>query len=397
MIKRQIATIAERNRIIDRILAEIIASDRFLLIGHASPDEDCVASMVAFSLLLGKLSKSSMLVLQKNLNPHFQYLVNICRYNALVVLNETDSVPSDIGSVIVFDTPKPSMIVMIPGLEELLARHDIRKIEIDHHLGADSEYIGEEGYRLVDEASSASELVGLFAMKLQGKRELLESLQVSDLFSRNFILAVLTGIIGDSKMGKFLKSSRERWFYSLFSSMFDAMLKDKTAKNSRNFSTMEEVYRELEKLSEAENECHRFLIERELGYGGPVRIIALSEEDMTALSSRFEHELIVTVVRYTTDELAERSGYVGLLAYCEDPKVSDLVQFRMRRSQSFTALDLRTVLERFGIRNGGGHPGAIGFRIPKREIADFPGFISRLAAGTRELIAEAGAAGSNGT
>ncbi len=386
MKKVSITTIAERNRIIDRITAEIVSADRFLLIGHSNPDEDCVASMVAFSLLLGKFSKSSTLVLQRNLSPHLQYLVNICKYNSLVVMNETDSVPDDIGCVMVFDTPKPSMIENAPGVADILARTDIRKIEIDHHLGADSEYIGDEGYRLVDEASSASELVGHFALKLHGKKKLLESMQVDDLFSRNFILAVLTGIIGDSKMGKFLKSDRERWFYGLFSSMFDNMLQDKTVKNSRNFSTMEEVYLELEKLSDAENECHRYLLERETGAGGAVSVVILTEKDMLFLSSRFEHELIVTMARFTVDELAERSGFVGMVIYFDDPSVSDLIQFRMRRSQKFTALDLRTVLEHFKITNGGGHPGAIGFRIPKNEIPDFSSYVARLLEGTNTLI-----------
>jgi nanoRNase/pAp phosphatase (c-di-AMP/oligoRNAs hydrolase) len=41
-------------------------------------------------------------------------------------------------------------------------------------------------------------------------------------------------------------------------------------------------------------------------------------------------------------------------------------------------MDLRQILVDFEIADGGGHPGAIGFRVPKDSITDLPGYISRV-------------------
>ncbi len=124
------------------------------------------------------------------------------------------------------------------------------RIEIDHHLAADSGYFGDEGYRLVTEASSASELVGHILLKLEGRRDLLERHQVAELFPRNLVLAILTGIIGDSNMGQYLKSRREKRYYQIFSTMFNDMLSRRTTKKT-NFFTMDQVFTELQKLSDA--------------------------------------------------------------------------------------------------------------------------------------------------
>jgi nanoRNase/pAp phosphatase (c-di-AMP/oligoRNAs hydrolase) len=49
---------------------------------------------------------------------------------------------------------------------------------------------------------------------------------------------------------------------------------------------------------------------------------------------------------------------------------------------------LRKLLERFSIANGGGHEGAIGFRVPRAEISDFPGYITKLMEGIETAISE---------
>jgi nanoRNase/pAp phosphatase (c-di-AMP/oligoRNAs hydrolase) len=49
-------------------------------------------------------------------------------------------------------------------------------------------------------------------------------------------------------------------------------------------------------------------------------------------------------------------------------------------------LDLRSVIDHFKIENGGGHKGAIGFRIDREKLADFHEFITELLSGTANLI-----------
>jgi nanoRNase/pAp phosphatase (c-di-AMP/oligoRNAs hydrolase) len=132
-------------------------------------------------------------------------------------------------------------------------------MEIDHHLEADGEYIGQEGYRLVDEASSTCELIGYLAVRLTKKKSIIRQFGIWEIFSRNFVLAIVTGMVGDSKMGQFLKTRREKRYYRYFSRMFNKMLIEKTDKNSGNFSSIEDILTELEKLSVQEENCFRDL------------------------------------------------------------------------------------------------------------------------------------------
>jgi nanoRNase/pAp phosphatase (c-di-AMP/oligoRNAs hydrolase) len=387
--KQRIATIAEKNRIIGNIIAAMVSRDNFVLLGHKNPDEDCIASMVAFSLLLSKFRKSVSLVICSEIHQHFQYLLNICKYNSIAVLGNCRDLPARVSTLVVFDTPKPSLLEDFPGAKSLLSDPKLLRIEIDHHLEADSAYIGDPGYRLVDEASSASELVGYIGFKLQKRCELLEANQISELFSRNLVLAILTGIIGDSKMGKYLKTSREKWFYHNFSTMFNDMLASKTYKSSRNFSTMEELFGELEKLSEKEDLCYRYLMTRKDTSSALIYTLVLHEEDTAVMTGDYDQDTIVTVARYSADRLAEESGCLSLVVYYDDPALSRWIQFRMRRSQAFKALDLRRVLKQFAIANGGGHPGAIGFRLDRSEVADIDAYTRQLVTGTEAMVREA--------
>jgi nanoRNase/pAp phosphatase (c-di-AMP/oligoRNAs hydrolase) len=80
---------------------------------------------------------------------------------------------------------------------------------------------------------------------------------------------------------------------------------------------------------------------------------------------------MTTIAKAVADALAENSGKLGLVAYLDHPSVSDLMQFRVRRSHSFRDLDLRDILGVLGASNGGGHPGAVGFRFPKSVAPNF--------------------------
>ena len=60
MNKKSIQTIHEKNRIIDNIINALQEKNHFLFLGHQNPDEDCIGSMVAFALIVGKFSKKDL-------------------------------------------------------------------------------------------------------------------------------------------------------------------------------------------------------------------------------------------------------------------------------------------------------------------------------------------------
>jgi diguanylate cyclase (GGDEF)-like protein len=384
--KSAIRSIREKNRIIERIIEAITDRRGFLILGHQNPDDDCISSMISFALILHMFYRDVVLHIGGQVHEHFTYLLDICRYNSIPILGIDAAPPADIDTVVLCDTPKPSMMEASPAVRELLKSPQVLRIEIDHHLAADSGYFGDEGYRLVTEASSASELVGHILLKLEGRTALLERHQVTELFPRNLVLAILTGIIGDSNMGQYLKSRREKKYYQIFSTMFNDMLSRRTTKKS-NFFTMDQVFTELQKLSTTEQGCFSYMLARKTTTGS-LAMVALSAEDMAPLYAECDDDTIISTARVIADRLAEESGKLGLVIYYDNPERSDLVQFRLRRAGGWKKYDLRGFLSRFSIANGGGHEGAIGFRIPRGQIPDFRAHVAALVEGIEAVARE---------
>lgn len=377
--KADIGSIAEKNRIAVRIADALLDRDGFLLIGHRNPDEDCVAAMVAFGLLASKLNKAAYIFLSGNVHEQYSYLLNICAYNSIALLRDDDPLVGSIQAVVAMDTAKPEMLETREDMRKLIADPEVLRMEIDHHLGADSAYFGDPGYRLVSAASSASELVGYLALKMDEDPRYRPGEASGGLLARNFVLAVLTGIIADSRMGKYLKTKREKWFYERFSSLFDRLLAQKTAAGSGNFTSKEEVFAAIASLSSEQEECYRRMMAGR-GRLGSLEYVVLGEAEATAIHDEFGEDTMTTIAKAVADDLAEDGGRLGLVAYPDHPSVSALTQFRVRRSHAYRDIDLRDILGAISATNGGGHPGAVGFRFPKADAADFVAFAMGIAA-----------------
>ncbi|MDR2143653.1 MAG: DHH family phosphoesterase, partial [Treponema sp.] len=257
MSKQDIATVAEKNRIIERISAAVTERDSFLLLGHKDPDTDCIASLVAFALLLCKFHKDVTIYLASSVMAQFNYLLAICKYNGISVVYGSLRNSDPFSAIVVLDTPKPEMIAMNEQVAGLFEDKDILKIEIDHHLAGDSIYAGDPGYCLVTEASSTCELIGYLLLKMSHHPERYGTI---DFFSRNLALSIITGIVGDSQMGKYLKTRKERFYYKTFTEIFDRLLVEKTVKNSKNLSSMEAVFDVIKNFSVQERKCYENII-----------------------------------------------------------------------------------------------------------------------------------------
>jgi diguanylate cyclase (GGDEF)-like protein len=376
--KTEIRTIAEKKRISNRIIGEIFARDSFLLLGHKNPDADCGASLVAFAILLDKFGKNVSIFLPEPVIDQLNYLLAICKYNNIAVVRDMNTdFRGKYSTLVILDTPNADMLMKNDSISELFADPSIRKIELDHHLGSNSRYTGDRGYCLISQASSTGELIGYLCLKIAARLNPKNRDDIPSFFSRNLALAILTGIVGDSQMGRVLKSNRERWYYRIFSSIFERMLVQTTNMGSKNLASMRDIYNLIQDLSDQESECFKEMA-KNLQTTPAVHAVTMDQEKSTELFSRYDNEIIVNVSKYAADRLSEDSGKMGLSAYYDDPSLSDFVQFRLRRSASFTSFDLRTILLALNIVNGGGHPGAIGFRIPKNEIPDLRRYTGEL-------------------
>ncbi len=377
MKKSDITSIAQKNRITRNIARAMQEGETFLILGHHNPDEDCIASMVSISLLLKKLNKSVFILLTEEVHERYHYLLNICRYNAIRTISDCSEVDDHFDTICVVDTPKPAMLQTCPSADRLLKSPEVRILEFDHHLAADSAYIAPLQYALVADASSTCEHIGYLALKMCLRPELAGNIDTEHLFTRNFVLAVLTGIVGDSKMGKYIKNRKEQWYYDLFSTTFAHLLEETTEKGSSNLSNIDEVFDEITRLSKLEELCFSWFME-DIGESPLVHYSLLPRKHTNPLPPDIDLDLLINTARAVTDSMAEKSGKLGMVVYYDPLEKSDLIQFRLRRSHTYRGLDLRNILSEAGITNGGGHEGAVGFRIPRTEVPDLQAFVDSL-------------------
>lgn len=373
-VKNAPKSISQRNIIMDNIIDSLDWGHSFLLMGHKNPDEDCLSCMISMALIVRNLSKEATVILPEELPEKFKYMEQICQYNSIRIHRSGLDFQHFVDTICIVDTPKPGMEEDFGGKDALLYGGNHLILEVDHHLKADSRYFGHRDFSLVDEASSACQLVGLLAFKLEKKKDLLKKYHVQEVFSRNFVLSLLTGIIGDTKMGKFLKSKKEKRYYNMFSKRFNDMLHHKTRKDSKNFASMDQLFLELQSLNKLEQKCHDEIKDHGLSVDARIKGVVVPQKVMTHIDSQYDRETMVSVARYLVDQLAEKSGTLGFIAYPDNSVSPPLYQFRVRRNHDYQALDLRTILNHLSIENGGGHPGAIGFRLPQNEVANFEEF-----------------------
>lgn len=378
MSKEPLHTIAEKNRLYRRFVERFESGRSFIVSGHTNPDADCLATMVAVALLIRKFSKPVCLITAGHMPKNLDYLLTIARYNGVVVNEKPEYLP-DTG--VVCDTAKPSLLPEERELQRLLDAEDGVMMEIDHHLGGDSRYIARREYALVDQASSACSLVARLAIKIYNAGV------VEGVFSRNVVVSLLTGMVGDTQMGKVLASHREARMYTLLTNYLDGMLQEKTFTQG-NFNDSEHLYKEMVRLSDAERTVWTYLMEQKR-FDGAVGYIALRPEESRTLFDTYGADVVVSVARSATDRLAEESGHLGLVVYYDGRHDESLIQCRMRRNYEYEGVDLRNLLNRLGVTDGGGHPGAIGFRFQRSRVKDYEGFVERIVEAGNRLVAEA--------
>ena len=378
MSKQPLTTIAQKNRLYRRMMDRFGEGESFLVSGHASPDADCLATMVAVSLLIRKFLKPVRIVTSGHMPKNLDYLLTIARYNGVVV-NDPAEHPPD--SAVICDTAKPSLLPHDTGLQKAIAKEDTVIMEIDHHLGGDSEYIGKPDLALVDRASSACSLLARLAVKLNS------SGLVEEVFSRNVVVALLTGMVGDTQMGRVLSSVREARMYNLLTSFLDNLLQDLTFSKG-NFADSEHVYTEMVRLSDAERQVWQYIMHHKR-FEGAVGFVALDPEESSKLFNDYGADVVISVARSATDRLAEESGRLGLVVYYDERGAESLLQCRMRRNYGYENVDLRELLDRLNITDGGGHPGAIGFRFPRSRIANYQPVLEEIIDAANALAAEA--------
>lgn len=363
--KSDIPSIAQRNRVINNIINAILHQESFIVLGHINCDEDCFAAGMACALLLKRFQKDVTLCVHPPVSAKAQLLHDICAYNKIALLSPQSSNLPECSVVIICDTAKPDLLDAGPAVKALISDTSILKIEIDHHLGADSRYIGSDGYCLVQRSSSTCEIVLLLCLKLRQQREPLRQLHIKSLITRNIALALAIGIITDTHNGRILNNKRDKRLFDAIIHLLDRWFTNNTFDNSK-INSITDIMQLNDELSLNEVSLKKYF-KRRVKHTPCLHYVVLYEAESSHLSSVFEYSSVQNVSRVIADQLAEESGFFGLTGYIafgiggvEQP----LMQCRIRRNLRYPGLDLRTILGLCSVQDGGGHEGAVGFRFP---------------------------------
>lgn len=364
MSKSAISTLAEKNQVYQTFMDRLDEGTGFLVSGHHDPDPDCLATMLGVALLARKMRKPATMIFGGSIPENLDYLLSIAEYNR-VSINVDPTNPID--TVVFCDTAKPSLLPTSEVLQRVLSDPTVELFEIDHHLGGDSEYLVPTGHALVDQASSSGSLLARLACKINAAGV------IEDLFSRNLVITLLTAMMSDTQMGRVLPSHREARIYARLLDMLSGMLV-RTTFAPNKFDSIEALYAEMVRLSEDEERLDNAFIARHK-VNGALAWIALDQHDSVRLTSEFGEENLKAAARRVTDRMTGISRKVGMVCYYDSQQ---LIQCRMRREYGYDGIDLRDIIPIVEAPDGGGHPGAIGFRFPKNDVADYAGLIDKL-------------------
>ena len=383
--KRQNMTIGARNRVIQNIYNLVKTHRSFLIIGHECPDEDCYASTVAGALLLRKFNKHVSIFLECIPPENLKFLTSICKYNKINVYYETMPAIRSVEVLCIFDTPKPAMIAANGCIYNFLHNPAIPKIELDHHFGSDAAYIGDTHSSLVLYASSTCEILCRICYKLANHPEIRQRYSIEEVYSRNLVLTLLTGMLGDAKMGNYISNPHYKQVFDYFSKHLNLMLRISTHSmgHTKKIESMERLLDVMETTNAETEKLYNDIIGRAV-YVGHIGAVILSEEDSYSFLDTIEYPQFIGMIKMATNTIAEKAGGIGISAYYDSPDKSNKIQCRIRVSEAMRGINLHPILSHFKITDGGGHPGAIAFRLPREFgkslhtlIADIESFIKQ--------------------
>ena len=361
------------NTAMDNTIRAMVSKENFLISGHAHADGDCLFSMTAIAFALGDMGKSVTVLLNTELLDKVPTLRDICKRHSVKIAVSLQEISDKTDTLLICDTAKPSMLEHKEFIQSIAKQDNILVIEIDHHIDADREFIGNTQYNLIYPVASSCEIVACILERMLKEESITAQLNGRRLLSFDILESLIAGIDSDTKKGKLFRTKEEEIHYK---QLFHA-LNTLPADESGWEPNMQTIARILEAPSVRENLCLQDFLQSKHSVD-KISWVALDEKTSKRLWEKYDSETVVNVARHLTDLMAQESAYLGLVAYYDNPQESDLIQFRMRRDKLYKGLDLRTFITHFNIDDGGGHEGAVGFRLSKNKVTDFPAYINSL-------------------
>ncbi len=355
----------------------INSSNSFLFSGDIDPDS--VGSMLSLSLYLDQLEKKVFLIIPEPLGDNLDFFEKIIHYNSIRILrtqDDIDTVKDEIEAVIFCDTANTKLVPFYPHISKSILSRKPNVVEIDHHFGADSEELTDYGIKLFRNANANTEIIGDVLEMLYDKNP-----ERPNPFSqRNIILGLITGILGDTVGGKVIhyKEDYDHWMQKLGDQLKNITRwrdsDEKRTEDSRTskFGDATQVLDYLNKLTEDQESCLNLLNTRieSKGNMGFLSLLPSSYEEVHGTCQPFESDWFVDIMGLLLNSVPEQSGHAGIIIFeGKNAEAQDCIFIKIRRAVDFSGVDLRTgegkIKELFGdlYMGGGGHAGAVSFRI----------------------------------
>jgi len=250
-------------------------------------------------------------------------------------------------------------------------------VEIDHHFGADSEELTDYGIKLFRKANANTEIIGEILEMLYNKNPE----RPNPFGQRNIILGLITGILGDTTGGKVIhyKEDYNRWMGKLGEQLKSITRWRNSADNKRiedcrtsKFGDPTQILDYLNKVTRDQESILKSLnshIESK-GNTGFLSLLPSTYQKVNRTWSSIESDWFFDIMGLLLSSVPEKSGYVGVIIFeGKNAAGENCVFIKIRRAINFSGIDLRTaegkIKELFGnlYMGGGGHAGAVSFRI----------------------------------
>jgi nanoRNase/pAp phosphatase (c-di-AMP/oligoRNAs hydrolase) len=370
---------------IDRAASLIGEKENFLFCGDIDPDSVC--SMMSLALFLRLMDKQASIVLATGLSSNLDYLISILNHNSIRILeteNQIKSIEKSVEAVIVCDTANNKMVPFYSLLVEKFIAKGIQVIEIDHHFGADSEAITTQGIKLFREANATTEIIGELLQNLIKKFP-----ETTDPFSqRNILIGLITGLLGDTAGGKTvtIKEDFDYWMKELGERLASNTRWRKAREGrpsegeSSKFQTPEKIRDYLDRLSiEQEDYLNAIVsrIDKQDGLG-LLNLMSSVYRQIDNVCGSQGFNWFPDILGPLLNRVPEEAGKLGVVFYHgKNAEGEDCIFVKLRRAIDYDGFDLRevedSIKKAFGdaYMGGGGHPGAVSFRVNSIDEADF--------------------------
>lgn len=359
-----------------RAITQVVKGRQFLFAGDL--DGDSVGSMVALALYLRLIDKQAHLILAEQLGRNLEFLHKIINFNSLSILTTREAVikrKAQIDTVVFFDTANTKLVPLYPIIRDNILLHEPPVIEIDHHFGADSEEMTDYGTKLFRHANANTEIIA----------ELLSGLKVKypgvpDPFrQRNILIALITGMLWDTVGGQVIpyKEDYHHWIKKLGNGLKDSTWPqdiDITADNrSQKFGQTQDLLNYINWLEPEKQHCLDSITDRIRVEKGVACLNLLPETypSVQNVCRAYDSDWFAELRNLLLNIVPEKSGKVGIVYFeGQNAEGTDCIFIKVRRAVNYSSYDLRKLEDEvrriFSDNNymgGGGHPGAVSFRI----------------------------------